>query len=567
MIEAELPDGTVLEFPDGTSTDVVQRVVKQRIGVKSEPTIGQSTRQAAGNILAGAVRGAGSIGATLLAPWDVAQDALAGKGLSLESNRQRRASMDAALGQLGAETDSFGYGAGKLAGEIAGTAGAGGVLARGASMLPGAARAAPVIDAIRTGGMSAGGLTGATGMAARTAGGALTGGVSAGMVDPSQSGAGALIGGAAPGVIKAMGAVGRGIGSQFAPSGALSDVAQDALKRGAPLGVADIAEGKFTKALRSVLNDAPLSGGIGAKQTAAKQEWFNRAVGETFDAANDKLTPQVLDTAKKKMGAEFDRIWGSNALNVDNTMLQSMSQARKNASMLPKAERTRVMSVIDDLENQVIPGPNGQMVIPGDVANRYQSKIREIADSATGFLKNDMTALRKDIISAFNRSVSPEDAAALALNQGKYKAFKTVEPLLAKGEAGVAGREAGDVPASLLSNAVFQSYGGNVSKSELGKLAKIGSQFLVDRTPQTGGSARAAIQNSAIGGALGVGALTNPLALAAIPAAMGVNKALGSPMLARSVMRQAAKPATQGLLDQSIYYGLPVMGAGLLSGQ
>lgn len=44
--------------------------------------------------------------------------------------------MDAALGQLGAETDSFGYGAGKLAGEIAGTAGAGGVLARGASSAP-----------------------------------------------------------------------------------------------------------------------------------------------------------------------------------------------------------------------------------------------------------------------------------------------------------------------------------------------------------------------------------------------------------------------------------------------
>ena len=33
MIEAELPDGTVLEFPEGTADDVVDRVVKQHLGV------------------------------------------------------------------------------------------------------------------------------------------------------------------------------------------------------------------------------------------------------------------------------------------------------------------------------------------------------------------------------------------------------------------------------------------------------------------------------------------------------------------------------------------------------
>lgn len=37
MIEAELPDGTVLEFPDGTEQDVIQRVVKGRLGVSAEP--------------------------------------------------------------------------------------------------------------------------------------------------------------------------------------------------------------------------------------------------------------------------------------------------------------------------------------------------------------------------------------------------------------------------------------------------------------------------------------------------------------------------------------------------
>lgn len=36
MIEAELPDGTILEFPDGTDQAVIQRVVKQQLGVEQE---------------------------------------------------------------------------------------------------------------------------------------------------------------------------------------------------------------------------------------------------------------------------------------------------------------------------------------------------------------------------------------------------------------------------------------------------------------------------------------------------------------------------------------------------
>jgi hypothetical protein len=32
MIEAQLADGTILEFPDGTDRSVIQRVVKQRMG-------------------------------------------------------------------------------------------------------------------------------------------------------------------------------------------------------------------------------------------------------------------------------------------------------------------------------------------------------------------------------------------------------------------------------------------------------------------------------------------------------------------------------------------------------
>ena len=171
-------------------------------------------KQGAGNLAAGAVRGAGSIGATLLAPVDAAARALnGGKPVTLDgyeiAGHDRRAGMDAGLKTMGAEPDSWMYQGGKLAGEIAGTSGAGGVLGAGLRALPMLARAAPLIGSIGSSGMTAGGLTGMAGIGTRMAGGATAGGASAGLVDPSSIGGGAAIGAALPPVFAG---IGRGAG-------------------------------------------------------------------------------------------------------------------------------------------------------------------------------------------------------------------------------------------------------------------------------------------------------------------------------------------------------------------
>lgn len=174
----------------------------------------KGTADVVGNLIAGGARGAGSIGATILAPWDIAKAALEGKGLTLENNRQRRAEIDAGWRAAGADPDSIAYQAGKLGGEVIGTAGAPAVLARGAASIPALAKLAPVIE---SGGFSLG--RAATGkalpdMAMRAAGGAAQGGTQALMVDPEHAAKGAAIGAAAPGVIRAAGAAGNWAGEK-----------------------------------------------------------------------------------------------------------------------------------------------------------------------------------------------------------------------------------------------------------------------------------------------------------------------------------------------------------------
>lgn len=537
MIEAELPDGTVLEFPEGTSPEVVQRVVKQRLGAtQAPPQENNGVMQQLGNLAAGAVRGAGSIGATVLAPYDIAKDALAGKGLTLESNRERRQSMTDALQTMGADPESLAFQGTKLLTEIGGTAGVGGALAKGAAAIPAVAKYAPaVVEALRSGGMSVGGAKGIPAALARIAGGSAVGGVSAGLVDPDSAATGAMIGGAIPAATQTAGLVGRAVGRTMRPSADTQAVAQTAQRYGIPLGLGDVAENKAIQATRSILRDAPISGGMAQTARESQQEAFNKAVGATFGAPEKKLTLDVLDQAKKRLGGEFDRIWNNNVLQVDPKMVNTLQTVRDQAQKLPTNEGGSVLREIDDLYSKMVPDAQGNLIIPGDVANKFQSYLRRRGESFPA-LSEEFGQLRRSILDTFNASVTPADAAALTLNRSQYKAFKTVEPILRSAELGIAGRTAGDIPAALLPQAVNRSYG-NLQNAPLAELSQVGSRFLVDRTSQTGGSARAALQNTAIGAALmGTGGL--PALVAGVPAAAGLQKLMQSPGAAQLLMGQ-----------------------------
>ncbi len=268
--------------------------------------------QTAGNIAAGAVRGAGSIGATLLAPVDIAKDALDGKGLSLESNRQRRADMDAALGSMGAQTDSTAYQVGKVGAEIAGTLGAGGAIAKPVQALAeagiAARAAAPLANALSSGGMRAGSLAAdatlgakAADMGARVVGGAVTGGASAALVDPESAAIGAGIGAALPPGLAAAGKAGRVVGAAFAPftkggkdrivGGALREFASDPQAAQAALRAApEIVPGSVPTTAaaagdtglaglqRTVINRSPVLSAELAERASSQNEARTRAL-------------------------------------------------------------------------------------------------------------------------------------------------------------------------------------------------------------------------------------------------------------------------------------------------
>lgn len=113
-------------------------------------------------------------------------------------------------------------GGGEFVGEVGATLPVGGFLAKGVGMIPGAAtKAAPLLQSLRTGGMSLGtpaattrlGMAGNAGL--RAVGGGTTAGVSTALIDPEATGTGAAFGAVLPGAVQVLGKAGGALGSAF----------------------------------------------------------------------------------------------------------------------------------------------------------------------------------------------------------------------------------------------------------------------------------------------------------------------------------------------------------------
>lgn len=164
------------------------------------------------NARAGAARGFGSIGATLLTPVDMAMGNTESIG-----NPERRKAMDDGAQAMGGDPASPEFQTNKLLAEMLGTSGVGSFLAKGVQMIPGAAKALPhLIESLRTGGMATNGATGVYGTGVRVAGGAVNGAATAGLINPEAAQEGALIGATMAPAVQVAGKAGQYIGEKAA---------------------------------------------------------------------------------------------------------------------------------------------------------------------------------------------------------------------------------------------------------------------------------------------------------------------------------------------------------------
>lgn len=450
----EVPGQGIVEFPDGMSDADIAKAIQSSMAPSAPSQQGQSggIGQMLGDLAAGGIRGAGSIGATLLAPIDYAARKLNdGKpvdvGLGVQLGIDRRPSMDQALRTMGADPESMAFKTGKVGAEIAGTSGVGGVLANTVGRF--APGATGLIEALRTGGMSG------PDMLTRVAGGAATGGVAAGMVNPEDAKTGAMIGGSLP----VLGKVASSVGPVAKRTlGATTGVGDEAIQQAYQAGKAGGAQGKaFSEALRGqagiddVLTSAKQNlqamaaqkqqayrsgmANIKSDQTVLSFDGINDAVKKaagmaTFkgqaknpqaaDAVNDVAatvdewmrlnpaeyhTPEGLDALKQRIGAKLESIpfeqktARAAVSDIYNSIKSEISKQAPEYSRVMK-DYSQASELISEIERSL---SLGQKASADTAMRKLQSLMRNNVNTSYGY----RSQLASELERAGGRSMMP----------------------------------------------------------------------------------------------------------------------------------------------------------------
>lgn len=337
--------------------------------------------------------------------------------------------------------------------------------------------------------------------ASLSAQGAVTGAGGAALTgqNPLTGAAGGAVLGPVGGVL---GAGVRKVAQSIAPtiSPAVARLAQTAGNMGIPIRPSQISGSPFVKGMDSVLGKVPGSGMADANDV--QRGAFMRAVGKTFGADSEALTPEVMSKAKTDIGGTLNAVADRTRIHADDQLMNDLGQIEHEAPQaLTESEAKPLGLQINNILSKIKPdgtidGATYQALTrkgaPLDVAeSNHDSNIAHYAGE-----------IRKALDDALERSAHPDDLAALKAARLAYKNMKTVEPLVSKSADGT-------FSPALLNNRVSTSFKNRAytGAGDLGDLAAIGQRF-IKASPSSGTAENEKLFGIlALGGKLGVGAV------------------------------------------------------------
>lgn len=558
--QAPLPSGFVLDNPAPTAAGGVMDSIKQ-----GAAELGAGFVRGARDLGAGFVRGAGSIGATLMAPGDALQDLIDGRQQTVSRNDERRQKMTDALQTLGADTDSINFILGKLTGEVAGTAGAGGAVANVAERIPGAAAAAgPLIEAVRTSGMSAGGLSGAEAAAVRAVGGAVSGGVSAGMVDPSAAKEGAAIGAALPVAAQVAGRIGKSVGN------VITGPAQTAEQAAAIKAARDAGYVLPPTQAKPTLGNRVIEGLAGKLTTAQNASARNQAVTNGLAARalglprQTQITPELLESIRDTAGRAYADLGATGVITPRKPYFDALDKIAKpfelTAAAFPQAKPSPVLALVDSLRSPAFASASAVEKI---------KQLRTAADDAFRGGNTDVGRAAKAAAKALEDAI--EDHLHVIGEPQKLQAFRDARQLIAKTYSveKALNPETGAINAKVLAGELKR---GKPLSGELKQIAQFASRFeKAAQVPEKMGSlpGLSPLDFYAGGGLAGAGALltgspVSALALGLPVARMGARGVALSPLVQDRLIQGpggALSRLPYQSLEQLGFQAAPVIGA------
>lgn len=416
---------------------------------------------------------------------------------------------------------------------------------------------------------------------AKNAAGSAAGAVIGGQVVPKLAG---LAGGG-------IGAAARALTGKVSPEVAVLYAKAQAL--GIPVNAAQLSDSKFMKTLASTVEHVPLSGAGNLRDT--QQKAFNRAVAKTFGEDADKITRDVYDAARTRIGGEFERLSARNNLNVDPALIAGMTKISNRANKFATNDTAKAVdNIINELTGKMALFSPGKAVnapasggagaiggkfrtavtpatsaaaplpnsIPGATYQAIDSEISKLM-RAGGEKSVYLGELQNTIRATMDSSISAADQEAWTLARSQYKNLKAVRDIVAK-----EGSEGNISPALLMGRLNATQAGKETmakgSRGELGDIATIGKQFVRETIPNSGTVQRAMAIGLLGGGGMMAGMSPQDAAwLMASGATTGrvVNHMINTPASGARIMAPTARTLSS-LLKEIPSKSAQVAGAG-----
>jgi hypothetical protein len=435
---------------------------------------------------------------------------------------------------MGAEPESTAFQLGKIGTEILGTMGVPGALARTATS---AGAAAPVVAALRSGGLASPGLQSAAGNAAlRVAGGSAVGGAAAGLVNPDDMTTGALIGGALPvgqSVLRGMGNVTTKV------AGMTTGAGDDALSQAYQAGRAGGTQSQvFRENMRGqadmlqVLDDARANLG---------QLRADRSAQYKANTANLRALSQPMDL--KPIAQAVDNV-------ADDFMFQGQARNPQAAQAVQKARE------LVDNWSQLDPA---QFHTPEGI-DALKQQIAALKESIPFEQKSARTAVDRvyRVVGEQIRQADPNYAKAMADYSEASELIDEVTRSLSLGERASADTAMRKLQ-SLMRNNANTNYGARLQAAEAleqqgGRplMPALAGQALSSKTPRTMQAATA----TGLGGAL---AATGNIPQALMVGAASSPRLMGEAFYGAGRAAGTMSPAMLEALRRGLVVGAPVM--------
>lgn len=578
MIEVDLPDGSVAEFPDGTAPEVIKGALQKRFpltqhapGVTGAAGEGVMSADAqAPNIGAKGDMKPGSrfqpdLGSTMLqgmtlnfgdelvsgiaAPIKAARNYFAGEGpTGLGENYDQGLAFQRAKTEATRDQSPVSAGVSEVAGALM------------TAKLP-----LSVISKARNLGQAtiAGAGTGAA-MGAAAGFGAGEGGLG-NRLDEAETGAqiGGLVGAVAPGV----GAVvGKAI-SPFKSSNARQSMANILQREGV-----DLTAGQRTGSHSLRYAESELGGQKAANVMDRQGEQFTSATLKRAGINADRATPDVIDDAYTRIGKEFDGLASRNALVPDQKMLSDLQGVVQDyASLVPETYRAPVIqNVMDDILKTVsLRGPSGTNAVQGSSYQALRSTLERAARGTQDpHLANALRGIKDTLDDAMERSIAknnPGDAGAWRDVRNQYRNMLVIE----KAATGAGENAAMGIisPSHLRNAAVGQSRRGYArGKGDFAELARAG-EALMKPLPNSGTPGRTAVRAlgtslpALLGGGFGAGAGGPVGAMAGMAAGAALPKIVGALMMTKAGQKYLSNQAASSPALRNVISALLVSGS------